>query len=146
MLIDRAEFAALIPHAGAMCLLDSVSHWDAERITCYSTSHRSLSNPLRRNDRLYAVHACEYGAQAMAVHGALLARERGVRLAPGFLAALRDVRLLIDKLDAVETPLQIKAERLYVAGDNLIYDFRVSTDNQLLVAGRATVMTPGGQA
>ena len=34
--LTKAEIAALIPHAGAMCLLDRVVHWDAEKIRCTS--------------------------------------------------------------------------------------------------------------
>ena len=54
-----------------MCLLERIVEWDDERIVLESDTHRSPSNPLRQDNRLRAVHLCEYGAQAMAVHGAL---------------------------------------------------------------------------
>ena len=67
----------LIPHQGAMCLLDDVVAWDDQRIHARSDSHRRDDNPLRSDGRLRAVHLCEYGAQAMAVHGGLVARAAG---------------------------------------------------------------------
>ena len=73
-LLAHAELEALIPHAGGMCLLDTVESWDAETIHCRSLSHLRADNPLREKGRLAALHLAEYGAQAMAVHGGLLAR------------------------------------------------------------------------
>ena len=65
----------LIPHAGSMCLLEQVVSWDQQGVVCSTQSHKSLANPLRSSDQLSAVHAVEYGAQAVAVHGGLLAHE-----------------------------------------------------------------------
>jgi predicted hotdog family 3-hydroxylacyl-ACP dehydratase len=36
--IDRAAIAALIPHAGAMCLLDGVLAWNRTSIACRASS------------------------------------------------------------------------------------------------------------
>ncbi|SCC92600.1 putative 3-hydroxylacyl-(Acyl carrier protein) dehydratase-like protein [Thiomonas sp. X19] len=71
--LDHAWIAAHIPHQGSMCLLDAVLRWDAQHIVCSATSHRDASNPLRQFDRLGAACGIEYAAQAMAVHGALVA-------------------------------------------------------------------------
>jgi predicted hotdog family 3-hydroxylacyl-ACP dehydratase len=79
MLIEKSEIRCLIPHAGTMCLLDGVEAWDMRSIVCVSSTHRSVANPLRRDGRLSALHAFEYGAQAAAVHGGLLARSSGHR-------------------------------------------------------------------
>ena len=57
-----------------MCLLDAVLDWDDARITCRATSHADPANPLRADGRLGAANGIEYAAQAMAVHGALLAK------------------------------------------------------------------------
>lgn len=141
MLIGREELASLIPHQGSMCLLDAVSDWDETLIRCSTGSHRLADNPLRRDGRLGGVHALEYGAQAMAVHGALLARRQGRRLGVGFLAAGRDVQLLAERLDTIAEPLTVEAERLHGEGDNLIYSFRVSAGERLLASGRVTVMS-----
>ena len=69
----REDVAALIPHQGGMCLWEHIVEWDDTRVVLETGSHRLLDNPLRANGKLRAVHLCEYGAQAMAVHGALKA-------------------------------------------------------------------------
>ena len=75
--INKAEIRTLIPHSGLMCLLDEVTQWDDRSITCVTNTHRDPANPLRRDGRLSALHAFEYGAQAAAVHGGLRARSVG---------------------------------------------------------------------
>ena len=74
MTLGREAIEALVPHKHAMCLWDAVLAWDAERIVLRSDGHRDPGHPLRSGGRLRALHLCEYGAQAMAVHGGLLAR------------------------------------------------------------------------
>jgi predicted hotdog family 3-hydroxylacyl-ACP dehydratase len=86
--INKAEIRTLIPHSGSMCLLDGVIKWDDRSIVCVSNTHRNSTNPLRRDERLSAVHAFEYAAQAAAVHGGLRARSVGGGGAGGDLAAL----------------------------------------------------------
>ncbi|PYJ39960.1 MAG: hypothetical protein DME81_02365, partial [Verrucomicrobia bacterium] len=76
--INKAEIRTLIPHSGLMCLLDSVTEWDDRSITCISNTHRDPINPLRRDERLSALHAFEYAAQTAAVHGGLRARSAGM--------------------------------------------------------------------
>ena len=61
----------MIPHTGAMCLLDGVLQWDTSTIQCVSRSHRDAHNPLRIDGRLPTLCGIEYAAQAMAVHGGL---------------------------------------------------------------------------
>jgi predicted hotdog family 3-hydroxylacyl-ACP dehydratase len=70
-----------------MCLLDGVLEWDAQHIVCRASSHRDPANPLRVADTRPAACGIEYGAQAMAVHGALLAAD-GAPLGPGVLASV----------------------------------------------------------
>ncbi len=72
--LDHAWIAAHIPHQGSMCLLDAVLRWDTQHVACSATSHGDPSNPLRQFGRLGAACGIEYAAQAMAVHGALLAQ------------------------------------------------------------------------
>ena len=52
--LDHAWIATHIPHQGSMCLLDGVTAWDAQRIVCSASSHRTASNPLRQFGRLGA--------------------------------------------------------------------------------------------
>ncbi|PYK43074.1 MAG: 3-hydroxylacyl-ACP dehydratase, partial [Verrucomicrobia bacterium] len=42
--IEKAEIRTLIPHAGSMCLLDSVLDWDDESIVCITNTHRDPTN------------------------------------------------------------------------------------------------------
>jgi len=138
--INKAEIRTLIPHSGLMCLLDEVTEWDDQSITCVSNTHRDPDNPLRRDGRLSAVHAFEYGAQAAAVHGGLRARATGATAAPGYLAALRDGRLFVGSLDDVESALQVEALRLFGDGVNCVYECRVSARDRLLAEGRITIV------
>jgi len=81
---------------GGMCLLDEVIDWSAARVSCRSGTHREPDNPLRAFGRLGIACGIEYAAQAMAVHGALVAGGAPLAGAPaagtpaaGFLAAVR---------------------------------------------------------
>jgi len=137
MPLSKSELAVLIPHAGAMCLLDSVQSWDDTRIACTAVSHRDPANPLRSRERLHALCGVEYAAQAMAVHGALLKGEQ--EPTPGFLAAVRDLSWSVERLDQVESPLRVEAERLIGDDRSVLYAFTVSADQQTLLAGRASI-------
>jgi predicted hotdog family 3-hydroxylacyl-ACP dehydratase len=123
-----------------MCLLDEVTQWDDRSITCVANTHRDPANPLRRDGRLSALHAFEYGAQAAAVHGGLMARSMGATAPPGYLAALRDARLHAAHLDDITSPLQISANRLFGDGSNTVYECRVSAGNVRLAEGRITIV------
>jgi predicted hotdog family 3-hydroxylacyl-ACP dehydratase len=139
-MIDRAGILAVIPHQGAMCLWDAVVGWDAQSIRLRTDTHRDPANPLRSADRLHAVHLCEYGAQAMAVHGGLLARERGTRAAAGMLVALRGVALHCARIDELPGPLDCEAQALVVGDSGQQYTFRITHAGVLLAEGRAAVM------
>lgn len=141
-MLNREWIAAHIPHQGTMCLLDRVLEWSPERIRCASGSHRRIDNPLREGDRLGAVCGIEYAAQAMAVHGALMAAEAGDDAEPrqGFLASVRGVEFNVDRLDGIAGELDVEAERLSGDDNNILYRFAVRGDGRLLLAGRAAVI------
>src|SRR5947199_10405204 len=138
--IEKAEIRTLIPHSGSMCLLDKVINWDDESIVCFTNTHRDPANPLRRAGRLSAVHAFEYGAQAAAIHGGLRARSAGTTAAPGYLAALRDGRLQVARLDYIHLPLRICATRLFGDRANTVYECLVSAASILVAEGRIIIM------
>lgn len=122
-----------------MCLLDRVDAWDAQRVCCIAISHRRHDNPLRAHGRLAAVCGIEYAAQAMAVHGALLApRQAPPRM--GFLASVRGTKLHVGRLDDISADLTVEAEQFSSDGNNVLYDFSVLADGRLLLAGRAAVI------
>src|SRR5215470_1089461 len=138
--IAKAEIRTLIPHGGSMCLLDCVIRWDSHSIVCTSNTHCDPDNPLRRDGRLSALHAFEYGAQAAAVHGGLRARSLGATAPPGYLAALRDARLHAERLDDITLPLQIFAKHLVGDGADTVYECRVSAGEALIAEGRVTIV------
>jgi len=140
MPINKAEIRTLIPHSDLMCLLDEVVQWDDRSIACVSNTHRDPANPLRRQGRLSALHAFEYGAQAAAIHGGLWARAVGTIAPPGYLAALRNGRLHVTRLDSIYLPLRISATRLYGEGANTVYEFIVSAATVIVAEGRVTIV------
>ena len=139
-MLPKPNWQDLIPHAGTMCLLDAVVEHDARRIHAISATHARADNPLRAEGRLHAVALCEYGAQAMAVHGALLARESGSRVRPGYLVSLREVELHVEHVDDLSGALDVFAEQLLDAGGSLQYAFRVEHRGSVLATGRAAVL------
>jgi predicted hotdog family 3-hydroxylacyl-ACP dehydratase len=143
-MLPKAEWAHLIPHAGGMNLLDEVIEWDATRLHARSASHQRADNPLRAEGVLHAVNLCEYAAQAMAVHGALRAREAGGAARPGFLVALRDIALEVERIDDLPGRLQVHVECLIAMADSLQYSFRVEHRGAMLATGRAAVMLREG--
>ena len=143
--LDHAWIAAHIPHASAMCVLDSVDAWDAERIRCTATRHRDPHNPLRAHGRLASVCGIEYAAQAMAVHGALLGAPEA-RPRVGYLASVRNVDAFVDRLDTFEAPLIVDAQRVSGDGRSVLYDFALRCGERVLLSGRAAVMLDASAA
>lgn len=139
MLLDQAQIQSLIPHAGAMCLLEGVTAWDPDTIACVSWTHRDPANPLRRQGRLAALYAFEYGAQAAAVHGALCAQAIGQIAPAGYLAALRDACWFITDLTTVTAPLEIVARLLGGEAGCCIYAVQISAAGQTLAKARITI-------
>ena len=139
MRLRREDIAALIPHSGAMCLLDGVIDCNSDKIRCVSARHRATDNPLRRKGMLGGLSGIELAAQAMALHGRLAAAG-GERPAAGYLVSLRDVVCRAPHLDRIDGDLVISAER--VAGDEreALYRFAVEGGGALLLDGRAAVM------
>jgi len=70
----------------------------------------------------------------------LRARAAGATAPPGYLAALRDARLHVARLDDIATPLVICANHLFGDHANTVYKFRVSADDFLIAEGRVTIM------
>jgi predicted hotdog family 3-hydroxylacyl-ACP dehydratase len=140
MQLNRAWIEAHIPHHGRMCLLDEVVDWGPEQIRCRSGGHRAADHPLRAHGRLGIACGIEFTAQAMAVHGALIAASSHVKPLAGFLARVRGVRLHVARLDDVQSDLICDAVR--IAGDQgtALYDFELRSAAMRLMSGRATVV------
>lgn len=151
MPLDRQWIEQHIPHKGRMCLLDEVLSWDATQIRCRSATHRDADNPLRSHGRLGAACGIEYAAQAMAVHGALVASSaplgrtvsmsaRGsIGAAVGYLASVRNVLLHVARLDDLSSDLIASAQRITGDGRTVLYEFSVWSAVPLL-SGRASIV------
>ena len=137
---DHAWIVAHIPHQGTMCLLDHVVMWDEQRIHCHASSHRLPDNPLRSRDQLSSACGIEYAAQAMAVHGALLAPVSNAKPRAGFLVSVRGANLYVPRLDNINADLDIVATCIHSSDDNILYQFTVHAAGKLLLDGRAAVM------
>jgi len=140
-MLSRDEIRRLIPHGGAMCLLERVVDWNAGAITCTSRTHGDIDNPLRHDGRIGAVCGIEYGLQAMAVHGALIAQ---ASQPVGYLVRLGDVALSIDFLDQLGAELVVRAELVQSLASGYGYAFALSAcDGAPMIHGRATIALVG---
>jgi predicted hotdog family 3-hydroxylacyl-ACP dehydratase len=124
-----------------MCLIDTVQHWDDETIVCTSNTHQNQGNPLRNTQSLPISALIEYGAQAMAIHGALLEKKQGEAMQAGYLAALRNVEFFYQgDVALITSALVVTANRKMASQGNMIYDFLIKANDKDLISGRATVV------
>ena len=142
MNVGREEIARLIPHQGSLCLLDAVQSWTDAAIECTTATHRAAGHPLRTGGQLAAVHLIEYGAQAMAVHGGLLARAAGSVAPPGMLVSVRDIQLNVARIDDIAADLTVRAKKLVANPDGWLYFFEVEAGATRLASGRVSVINP----
>lgn len=142
MRLDRHQICELIPHAGDMCLLHEVVSWDEQDIVCIVRNHTAADNPLRARSMLHAICGVEYAAQAMAVHGALLAQQA---IASGFLASIRNLQLHVERLDDKPEVVLVTARRIMSGVDGLMYEFTLAAEDKVLMTGRATVALMHGE-
>jgi len=133
-----------MPHRGAMCLLERMVAWDDRQIECVAGGHRDPAHPLRSAGGLMAGAAIEYGAQAAALHGGLLAEAAGTSAPAGYLASAREVRLGAWRLDdlpaAADDALRIVAERQAGDAGRLLYAFRIDHAGREIASGRLAVV------
>ncbi|MBS0217803.1 MAG: phosphotransferase [Proteobacteria bacterium] len=131
---------SLVPHKGAMCLWQRVLDYGDHHVRVASDGHRAADHPLRSDGMLKAIHLCEYGAQAMAVHGGLLGRARGGAVKAGVLVALRGVQLQVARIDDLAGELVGEAELLMDSETSQQYVFRILHAGEVVAEGRAAVM------
>ena len=138
-MIERAQIANLIPHAGAMCLLDRVKSWSASAICCTTASHLLPHHPLAVNGILPSACGVEYAAQAMAVHGALGGATHG-RPQRGYLISVRALLITLPRLDTLQEQLIVEATCLAGEGSQMSYHFILSSAGVTVLQGRAAVV------
>ena len=137
--LTKEELNALLPHAGAMRLIDRVESWDATTIRCHAQSHRDRGNPLRHHAGLEADAGLEYAAQAMGIHVGLLNQSQSMDGLIGYVGGLRDVVLGVDRLDRCLAELTIDAMRLVEGEKSFMYRFVISPGGQDVITGRASI-------
>ncbi|MFU8830699.1 MAG: hypothetical protein ACNA7J_00965 [Wenzhouxiangella sp.] len=135
--VSQPDIASLVPHAGAMVLLVQVVEFGPETIHCRATLDPS-SNPLAIEGALPATALAEFGAQAMAVHGAMLA-PAGTPPRSGRLVALGQLDLAINQVDQAMV-LDVHATRLGGDSSGQMYAFKITAGTRDLARGQATVM------
>jgi predicted hotdog family 3-hydroxylacyl-ACP dehydratase len=139
MSLEREAIARLLPHQGAMCMLDSIVACDAVRITCHSSRHLDADNPLRSRGKLSSIHGIEFAAQAMAAHQKLTGK-RAASVRYGLLISVRQCTFATDRLDRCASPLTIDATRVAATDEALTYHFSIGAAEITLVSGRASVL------
>lgn len=137
--LSHEEIQQRIPHKGTMCLLDKVEAWSVDEIVCSATSHLTSDHPLTAEGRLGVSAIIEYAAQAMAVHGGLLAAGASAPAA-GYLTSIRQVKWYCDRLDTLGVPMQIRATRLSGDQSMVMYEFTAHANEVLLAEGRLSAV------
>ncbi|MEO7937297.1 MAG: hydroxymyristoyl-ACP dehydratase [Burkholderiaceae bacterium] len=138
-MLNHDWIAARIPHQGSMCLLNAVLEWNAQWVVCDAIGHVTPDHPLRAHGRLGAAAGVEYAAQAMAVHGVLLA---AMPAGPtqGYLTSVRGLSLHVERLDDLPGPIRVRAERLSGDARVVLYRFDLAHAGVSLMDGRASVV------
>lgn len=136
--LDETAIRRLIPHAGRMCLWQCVESWDEQQLCARTATHRDSQHPLRDARGLSSIHLIEYGAQAMALHGGLLAPQ--AKPAPGFLAAVRDFMVTRARVDDVSDDLRVTARKLVANASGSIYEFTIEAGVVRLATGRVSAV------
>ena len=133
--LDHQQIADCLPHSGRMCLLQKIVQADQASLTALADSHLLANNPLRINGRIASVNGIEYAAQAMAVHGALLAET----VKPGYIATVRNIEVKQSFLPENGQPLIIHVQQLMSDDNGFTYQFAIHCDEEIILSGRITV-------
>ncbi len=136
-MLEKSQIEALLPHDGAMFLLDRVCRFDRNEIECSAASHRDPLNPLRQGNCLPVHVAIEYAAQAAGVHGGLLNRELhpDAPAQMGYLAVISQLQWHVARLDDLPDALNIHARRTAVTPGGRAYRVAIHHRQQLIMTG-----------
>lgn len=136
-MLEKSQIEVLLPHQGAMFLLDRVVQFDRNEIDCIATSHRDPGNPLRHLECLPAHVAIEYAAQAAGVHGGLLNRQLhpDAPAQMGYLAVVSNLHWQVDRLDDLPGPLEIHARRTAVTPGGRAYHVEIRHHGEPIMRG-----------
>lgn len=147
-MLKKTEIEALLPHQGAMFLLDHVERFDGNEIECSAISHRQPDNPLRHEGRLPVQVAIEYAAQAAGVHGGLLNRQLhpDAPAQMGYLAVISNVQWQVQRLDDLPGDLKIRARRTAVTPGGRAYHVSIQHQGRPVMSGDLIIaLEPSGK-
>ena len=136
-MLERSQIEMLLPHQGAMFLLERVTRFDADEIECIAASHRDPNNPLRHGNGLPAYAAMEYAAQAAGVHGALLTRQlrHDAPAQMGYLAVVSNLHWHVERLDDLPGDLEINARRTAATPGGVAYRVEIRHQGSSITSG-----------
>ena len=135
----------LVPHRGAMCLLDAVTAHDAESIEARTVVR--ADSPFANGATTGAWLGVEYMAQAIAAFAGLRACARGADAPLGLLVGTRRYSALCAHFGA-GTRLRVRARRRFEADNGLAsFDCRIVDEHEALLAeATLTVFQPADGA
>jgi predicted hotdog family 3-hydroxylacyl-ACP dehydratase len=136
-MLEKSQIEMLLPHQGAMFLLDRVTQFDADEIECIATSHRDPNNPLRHGNCLPAHAAIEYAAQAAGVHGGLLTRQlhHDAPAQMGYLVVVSNLHWQVERLEDLPGDLEIHARRTAVTPGGVAYRVEIRHQGRSITSG-----------
>ena len=137
-MIPAVPIERMLPHAGAMVLVDEIVYADPMRIECRTRAHLRPGFPLAIDGRAPSLGGIEIAAQAMALHAAL--QEPDPRPKPGRLASLSEIEVVHDRLDDRADALRIEATLEHASARGSAYRFSVARGDDVLIRGRALLV------
>jgi predicted hotdog family 3-hydroxylacyl-ACP dehydratase len=141
MHLNHSDIAQRLPHAGNMCLLDSVIQYNKLSLTALATSHLAKDNPLRLDNKIAAINGVEYAAQAMAIHASLMTPPlpETNNKPMGYLATVRNIAIISAYLPESTSPINITVTQLMSDVHGFTYEFQLSCDQALVISGKITI-------
>jgi predicted hotdog family 3-hydroxylacyl-ACP dehydratase len=145
-MLEKHQIEGLLPHQGAMFLLERVTAYDRDKIVCTTRSHVSPTNPLRHDEQLPAHVAIEYAAQAAGIHGGLLNRDLfpDAPAQMGYLAVISNAEWKVERLDDLSEKLIIHALRTAVTPGGRAYRVRIEHAGTTIMNGDLVIALETG--
>ena len=140
------DIGDLLPHRGSARMLERVVRWDDTHLVAVTSTHRAAMNPLMHDGRLASVHLIEYGAQAMALHGALRSIAAGSTPQSALLVAVRDFTASRDYVHDLDGEIEIIARELLSTATGWQYSFEVRHGDMLVASGRVAAIANASNA
>jgi predicted hotdog family 3-hydroxylacyl-ACP dehydratase len=134
-MLEKHQIEALLPHQGAMFLIERVVTYTRDDIICTTRSHLNPINPLRHANSLPAHVSIEYAAQAAGIHGGLLNRDLfpDAPAQMGYLAVISKAEWFVERLDNLSNELTIYARRTAVTPGGRAYQVRIEHSGAIVM-------------